>query len=96
MKISTITQRKVGPYTVTVTRASDDHNIVDTFRESSHRSNRVVLVLDDCEEDYRDPEMSHEDMLERLCYRLLDTEGVTRIDIVGVNDGCGVGISLEG
>lgn len=95
MKISTITQRKVGPYNVTVTRTSKD-NIVDTFRESSHRNNPVVLVLNDCEDDYRDPEMSHEDMLERLCDRLLDTEGVTHIDIVGVNDGCGVGISLEG
>lgn len=91
---STITQYIVGPYLVTVVCRSGK-----SARESIWDSRNplgLVKVLQECEEDYRDPEMSHEDMLERLRDRLVSIEGVTQIDIVGVNDGCGVCISLEG
>lgn len=95
MKYSTITQHKVGPYRVTACLKSDQ-SFMNTMTEGRHPYNAALRIMQECEEDYRDPEMSHEDMRQRLHDRLIKIEGVTQIDIVGVNDGCGVRISLEG
>lgn len=92
---SKITQHKVGPYCVTVVSKVSKDSIMEMYGRPKF-PHGPMTVLQECEEDYRDPEISHEDMLERLRDRLVSIEGVTQIDIVGVNDGCGVRISLEG
>lgn len=92
---STITRKDVGPYHVTVVRKTSQI-LIGAYEEAGHVLSDVNTVLQECQEDYHDPEMGHEDMLERLRDRLVEIEGVTQINIVGVNDGCGVRISLEG
>lgn len=92
--LQTITTYKVGPYNVTVFRRTD-LPLLEAYEEANHTLSDVNHVLAECDYDYRDPEMSHEDMLERLVDRLSEVSGVTEVHIVGVG-GDGVRFCVEG